>query len=151
MFDSDYGTLTLIGKRFGVSCRVCGQWLADQGLREIGGSPSREAFAAGLVNKTPTNRGDGNGYFYVWHVRGVVELLEKAGHKQVEHHDDEPKPGAARLLIGPFSHRLSGSDGYELANGNGVVFGWIRGERVATFLVKLLNLLDKHGHLPASG
>lgn len=149
-FDSEFASLTDIGRRCGVSCRVVGKWLADLGLRHIGGSPSREAFEAGLVKKAPTNRGDGDGYFYVWQIARTVGLLEKAGHKQAGRHDDPLKAAETRTLIRPFSHRPNGGDGYEIINGDGVVFGWIRGEAAANAVVRLLNLADEHGKLPAA-
>jgi len=82
MNDHEYLSLTDLGKRFGVTSRVCGQWLADLGLRVVGGSPTDEAFAMGLVRKIPTNRGTG-GYYYIWHSRKTMALLDKAGHERL--------------------------------------------------------------------
>jgi hypothetical protein len=149
MFDSDYASLTDIGTMFGVTSHVLGRWLSSElGLRTIGRSPTAKAFEQGLVKRVPTGRGSDDGYYYVWHVSKVVALLEAAGHKRVQQPEPPPAAPTANLFVGPFAYRANGGDGFEITNGDGNVFAWVRGERVAAFLVKLLTLLDERGKLP---
>lgn len=84
MNNSEWGSLTQIGAMFGVSSHKCGRWLAELGLRDVGRSPTDKAFKLGLVKQAPTNRGDDDGYFYIWSVPKTVKLLEEAGHVQVQ-------------------------------------------------------------------
>jgi hypothetical protein len=144
----EYETLTQLGKRFGVSCKKMGVWLEELGLRKVGGDPTPRAHELGLVTTAPTGRGDGNHQFYIWHTSQVIKLLEAAGHLQIGKEIDQPKEEKAPTLIGPFSHRLSGTNSYEILNGDGEAAFWTIGEENADFAVKLLNLADKAGKLP---
>lgn len=145
MFDQEFGNLGAIGAMFGVSSHVCGRWLADLGLRKVGRTPTTKAFDLGLPKKVPTNRGNGDGYFYVWHVFKTIKLLEKAGHKRIQQED--PPMGRKPMLVAPFSMRQSG-DYYEILNGNGDVFGWCLAEKGTAFIVQIFNRADDNGLLP---
>jgi hypothetical protein len=117
--------------------------VAELSLRTVGGTPSPQAHHLGLVKQAATGRGNQPGYFYLWKTDSVVELLEAAGHRQVL--NPERKPAMPNVLVGPFSNRTSSADGYDIINGNGSVFGWMRGEKAANWVVRLLNLADQHG------
>jgi hypothetical protein len=148
MIDPEYASLTEIGRRFAVSSRVCGSWLAELGLRVVAGEPTEKARSLGLTTKVPTGRGDGDRQFYIWHLQKTVMLLEAAGHKQVQL-TQQPAVISRNLLVGPFSYRSSGGNNWELLNGDGHVFSWDVGEEsVPKFIVYLLNLAYKHGKLP---
>jgi hypothetical protein len=145
MFDQEFGKLGAIGTMFGVSSHACGKWLAELGLRKVGGAPTAKAFALGLPKKVPTNRGNGDGYFYVWHVERTAKLLEEAGHKRIQ--EEEPPAAPKPNLVAPFSMRQSG-DCYEILNGNGDVFGWCLAEKGTAFIVQIFNRADDNGLLP---
>ena len=61
--DSEFSRLTEIGKVFGVSSRVCGRWVADLGLRVVGGDPTPRAYELGLVKSAPIACGAGDAPF----------------------------------------------------------------------------------------
>ncbi len=144
----EYESLTDLGKRFGVSCRRMGVWLEELGLRTVGGDPTPKAHELGLVTTVPTGRGVGNHQFYIWHTSKVINLLAAAKHQQIGRQTDRANEEKAPRLIGPFSQRLSGTNSYEILNGDGEVAFWTVGEKNAHFAVKLLNLADKAGKLP---
>jgi hypothetical protein len=150
MIDPEYSTLTDIGTKFGCSSHVIGKWLAALGLRVVGGDPTPTAKARGLVKTAPTGRGEGDHPhpFFIWHTEKTVKLLENAGHRQVQMPEPHHAAPSSKLLVGPFSNRVSGTEGYEILNGNGNAFGWVTGEGPATWVVRLLNLADKHGKFP---
>lgn len=83
MIKGAYGTLTVIGKRFGVSGKVIGKWLAELGLRVIGKQPTRRAIELGLIAKSTFNRGTGTFPIVLWDIEKTVRILEAAGHRQV--------------------------------------------------------------------
>ncbi len=145
MIDPEYNKLTDLGRQFGVSSHVIGRWLAELGLRVVAGNPTPRAWALELVRSVPTGRGDGDHPYYIWHVARTVKLLEDAGHHHTENSEMKPVVAIPNVLVGPFSSRISGSEGYEILNGNGNVFGWFTGEWAANWVVRLLNLADKHG------
>ena len=151
-FDEEYASLTEIGKQaFDVSSHVCGRWVADEGLRVVGGDPTEKAKKLGLVKRVPTGRGEGD--YWIWHRAKTIKLLEQAGHQPVQWGSSNQKEAAKthHPLVGPFSHKLSATDTYLLANGNGETFGWMVNETAATFTAKMLNLADKYGKLPPQG
>jgi len=139
MIDTDFGTLTDIGKLFGVSSKACGRWIADLGLRIIGGEPTTKAWEFGLVKSAPIPCDIGERPFFIWHTEKTVKLLEKAGHRQVH----QPTV-SGNLLVGPFSSRSSAPNGYEILNSDGNVFCWVTDEKATTWVVRLLNLADEH-------
>jgi hypothetical protein len=148
--DTEFASLTKIGKMFGVSSQKVGCWLADLGHRVIGGDPTEKARSLGFTKKVPTGRGDGDRQFYIWHISKTVKLLEGTGHQQTGVPYQQPVVISRNPLAGPFSYRSSGdSDFWELVNGDGHVFAWeIGDESVPKITVQLLNLADKHGKLP---
>lgn len=145
MIDTEFGTLTELGKKLGVSSHVIGRWIGALGLRIVGGDPTAKARELGLVKTAPTGRGEGTHLFYLWHLHKTMRLLEDAGHRPTQLPEQQPGEARPNPLIGPFSSRTSGTNGYEILNGDGKVFGWITGERAATWAVRLLNLADEHG------
>lgn len=145
MLNSEYESLTDLAKRYDTTSHQLGRWLAALGLRVVGGKPTQKAWELGLVKAAPTNRGEGDHLFYLWHVEKTMALLAGHHHAQADQQHDAVE---TNLLVGPFSHRLSGTSGCEILNGNGEVFCWITGEKAAKYIVKVLNLLDKYNKLP---
>jgi hypothetical protein len=140
----EFESLTDLGKKFGVSNQQVGKWLDLLGLRVVGGSPTTQAFELGLVKTTPTGRGNANGYFYTWHAEKTLKLLEEAGRQRI----DTAAASKPHPLVGPFSKRRSGINGYEILNRDGEVVYCTIGESNASVLVKILNALHKVGKLP---
>lgn len=145
MFDQEYANLTALGAMFGVSSHVCGKWLAELGLRKVGGVPARKAFELGLPKKLPTNRGNGEGYYFIWHLEKTVKLLDEAGHKRIQ--EDEPPSAPKPMLVAPLSMKQSG-DYFEILNGDGDVFCWCQGEKATAFIVQIFNKADECRKLP---
>jgi hypothetical protein len=64
MSEDKYLSLTELAEIVGGISHSVGRTLTTAGLRR-NGKPSSQAFALGLVQQAPTNRG--SGYFYKWH------------------------------------------------------------------------------------
>jgi hypothetical protein len=64
MSEDKYLSLTELAELVGGTSHSVGRTLTTAGLRR-NGKPSPQAFALGLVQQAPTNRG--SGYFYKWH------------------------------------------------------------------------------------
>jgi|688.fasta_scaffold636215_1 hypothetical protein len=64
MSEDKYLSLTELAELVGGTSHSVGRTLTTAGLRR-NGKPSSQAFALGLVQQAPTNRG--SGYFYKWH------------------------------------------------------------------------------------
>jgi hypothetical protein len=64
MSEDKYLSLTELAELVGGTSHSVGRTLTTAGLRR-NGKPSSQAFALGLVQQSPTNRG--SGYFYKWH------------------------------------------------------------------------------------
>ena len=150
IIDTKFASLTKIDKLFGVSSQKVGGWLAELGLRIVGGDPTEKARSLGLTKKVPTGRGDVDRQFYIWHISKTVKLLEEAGHQQTGVPYQQPAVISRNPLAGPFSYRSSGDgDFWELLNGDGQIFAWEVGEEsVPRFTVQLMNLAYRHGKLP---
>lgn len=143
MFDHEYANQTALGTYFGVSSHVVGRWLDELGLWKVGHAPTRKAFDLGLPKKAPTNRGNGNGSYFIWHIRKTVKLLEEAGHRRIQKESPSaPKP----ILVAPFSLRQSG-DYFEILNADGDVFCWCLGEKATAFIVQIFNKADDNNIL----
>lgn len=128
--------LTALGKLYGVSCRVVGQWLWEIGLRTGDGRPSQRAFDDGYVSQARLPQG---GYYWVWDGPKTIQALEQAGHEM-------PKKTTARIN-GPFTMIESAPDTYEIRSGDGTTAIWVMGENNAEFLTRLLNLAYENGRL----
>jgi hypothetical protein len=136
----EFMTLTQIGEVFGVSNQQVGKWLAKLGLRTDANRPSREAFDGGYVKEGPSR---GQGYNWVWHSEKTVRALTEAGHKSALLLACELM--APCQLNGPFEYRRSPVFGFEVANGDGTVAVWVRGEKNARFVCSVLNAADRCG------
>lgn len=135
-----YLTQTELGKLFGVSCKVVGDWLIEVGLRTIDRKPTRTAFDGGFVSQAALNAG---GYFYKWDDEKTIKALEEGGHRR-------KTPVSSGRIRGPFSFRKSSENGYEVLSGDGTVSIWIVGESNVDFVVRLLNLAYEHGKVGGS-
>lgn len=131
-------TLTQLGKVFGVSSQKAGKWLVDIGLRTQDKKPSYKAFQGDYCVTSPTGRG--GGYFYVWHRQKTVAALEAAGHRQAL---EMTTPSGE--LVGPFTMRQSGRNGFEIVDGDGSVGIWVWGHENAERLIRLLDVAYQHG------
>jgi hypothetical protein len=141
MMNDEFLNQTQLGECFGASSHAIGRWLEDIGLRTGTHRPSDRAFNDGYVKAVPTGRGDPSGYYYVWHQRKTIAVLEAAGHARV----DIPAPTSR--LIGPFVLRRSSEDGFEIVGGDGIVSMWVRGEANAKVVAQILNLAHESGFL----
>jgi hypothetical protein len=142
----EYESQTELALRYGVTSHVIGRWLAEAGLRVVGGDPTDKAHELGLVKERPTGRGEPGHTYWVWHVAKTTKILNDSGHQEICY----PEPNSDNPLIGPFDSSLSGSDSWEIRNSDGKTFCWVIGERPARFLVKVLNALHKFDKLPRS-
>lgn len=75
MSEDKYLSLTELAEIVGGTSHGVGRTLTSAGLRE-NGKPSSQAFALGLVQQAPTNRG--SGYFYKWHRDKTMPYLGSA-------------------------------------------------------------------------
>ena len=80
MNDDTFSTMrelaTIIGN--GATSHSVGKELTTLGLR-TNGKPTSQAHEMGLVKSASTGKGDGSGYFWVWHRERTVRLLRPAG------------------------------------------------------------------------
>ena len=135
-----YLTQTELGKLFGVSCKVVGDWLIEVGLRTIDRKPTRTAFDGGFVSQAALDAG---GYFYKWDDEKTIKALEKED-TGVKRRCPLEESG------GHFLFRKSSENGYEVLSGDGTVSIWIVGESNVDFVVRLLNLAYEHGKVGGS-
>jgi hypothetical protein len=144
-----------LGQYFGVSSHVVGRWLKDLGLRQQGGEPSPQVIQVGLVEMV--DLGDGH-HFWAWQKERTISILEAAGHKRIEEAERKsaPSPVQSPILdpapksaipVGPFESKRSNpeGDGFEIADSNGVVAIWVRGERFTKIVAEMLNYWHKKG------
>ena len=75
MSGDTYLSLTELAELVGGTSHSVGKTLTATGLRQ-NGKPSSQAFALGLVQQAPTNRG--SGYFYKWHRDKTMPYLGSA-------------------------------------------------------------------------
>ena len=73
----EYLSQTELGKLFGVSSHTIGEWLRDAGLRDPGGKPTFEGHE--YADTRPST--NPNTYFWVWHRKRTIRLLESRGHQ----------------------------------------------------------------------
>ena len=126
---------TELGRLYGVSCKVLGDWLIESGLRTRDRKPSQKAFEGGFVSQASLTNG---GYYYKWHREKTINALKEAGHR--------PKtPVSTGKIVGPFTARQSSENGYEVLGGDGTVSIWIIGRWNAQIVTKLLNLAYRYG------
>jgi hypothetical protein len=127
-----------LGHLFGVSSHQVGRWLKEIGLRRYDGEPAQKAIDEGIA--APVNLDDGTHPFWAWAKEATVRILEAAGHARVSAATTPLAP--LPQLLGPFTAKRSDAegDGFEVADSNGLVAIWCRGEELAGRVVKLLNL-----------
>ncbi len=141
---AEFSTLTMIARRFGVSTLTCRQWLVQLDLSTATGGPTVKARHLGLAQTARADPDHSQGRRWVWHIANTAALLETAGHCQLP----KESPVRARLLVGPFAERPSGTVGREILNGHGEVFCWALGDAASGVIVRLLNRADRQGGLP---
>jgi hypothetical protein len=130
-----------LGQLFGVSSQQVGRWLIELRLRGPR-EPSEESLANGLAKVVAND----DVIFFSWHKERVIELLRKAGHRLASEPETPPLP---TKLVGPFAARRSDEDGdgFEIADSDGMVAVWTRGETLAAKLAKLMTLAASDGWL----
>lgn len=134
----EFVSITQLGKIFGVGRKVMGKWLANVGLRTADLDPSDEAMHAGLCKFIREN----DIVFVVWHRNKTIEVLKEAGYIPVY---ELPQTLLGDTLNGPFVVNQSSEDGYQVVNGDGTVSTWIRGEKSANDLGRLMNFAYGQG------
>jgi hypothetical protein len=143
----DYLKLGQLGDLFGLSATAVGMKLKQIGLRQPNGDPTQRARDARLVNLV---RVEGMHPFWTWEKVRTVQVLEAAGCRRAgATHSPEPPTAEVEKVIGPFEPRPSDTegDGWEIADANGIVAVWVRGERVARRLAAVMTLADRCGKL----
>ena len=140
----DYLTQTQLGQLFGATSHEVGRWLKELGFKRLDGRPSEEAIRSGMA-KNVTN---GPLHFPVWNKEKAVTLFEANGHRREDVAEPEmPRSSSEVTLVGPFSARSTGGDGYELLGGNEKVGVWVRGEANAERIAAILSLAYECGKL----
>lgn len=81
----EFLSLTELGRLYGVSRVMIGDWLVDLGLRTTDKKPSRAAFDGGFVDQRPSTQP--MTYYWVWDAKKTCQLLDGAGHRRTEQHD----------------------------------------------------------------
>jgi hypothetical protein len=161
-FPFEFASITQLGSMFGVSGQAMGRCLKEIGLRDVTGAPTATATDGGVVQEV--DMGPDSHPFWSWNVNKVIRLLKAAGHRMPGEVDDltestgspaakpasEPeKPPAPTKLVGPFAARRSDvdGDGFEIADSDGMVAVWTRGEALAANLAKLMTLGAENGKI----
>jgi hypothetical protein len=140
----EYLTQSQLGQLFGATSHEVGRWLKELGFKRPDNRPSDEAMRSGIA----ANVTNGPVRFPAWNKEEVVKLLESNGHRRADSTEPEaPSRSDEVTLLGPFSARRSGEDGYELLDGNGKVGIWVRGEANAERVAALLSLAGDCGKL----
>jgi hypothetical protein len=76
--DTDFMSLTQLGRYYGVTSHIMGRWLIHVGLRTTNLRPSQVAFSDGYVKKRDCrNERD----FWVWHMLKTMGRLKEAGYE----------------------------------------------------------------------
>jgi hypothetical protein len=132
-------TQTQLGKLFGVSSHVVGEWLVKRGLRDSKTKrPTAEAHRNGYCETAPSGP---TGYHWAWDAQRTVAALTSAGHALVDDlPDDLVHPPA---MTGPFTAK---DRAVQNATGE-TVFRATAGAEHAGAIVKLLNAAHRHGML----
>jgi hypothetical protein len=131
-------TQTQIGKLFGVSSHVVGDWLTKIGLRDMTTKkPTREAHRGGYCETAPSGQA---GYHWVWDAEKTVAALRGAGHKLVDELSDELVHPPA--LEGPFT-----ASNRRVVNASRETVLRAATSQQAEVVVKLLNAAHRHGTL----
>lgn len=133
-------TQTQLGKLFGVTSHVIGDWLKQLGLRDDDGKPTRDAHEGDFCEKGPSGP---TGYCWVWNSEKTVAVIREAGHVLV------PNPPhnlvAPAILNGPFSvTKLAGSE-FAVENNDRSVSLWANNQMTADVVAKILNIAHKTG------
>ena len=140
----DYLTQSQLGQLFGATSHEIGRWLRELGFKRTDNRPSDEAIRSGVVE----NVMNGSVHFPAWNKEKVVTLLEANGHRRSDSTEPEvPSRSNDLTLVGPFSARHNGGDGYEILDGNGDVGIWVRGEANAERIAAILSLAYNCGRL----
>lgn len=135
-------TLTQLGELYGVTNQQVGKWLAEAGLRDDKGKPTRTAHDGGYCETAPSRN---DNYVWAWLPKKVVPVLERKGHTMLRMPPValvEPPP-----LSGPFGCRTDASGLTEVINADGTVAALVPGRQQADKLIAVLNAAHKLGYL----
>jgi hypothetical protein len=133
-------TQTQIGKLFGVTSHVVGDWLRTIGLRDPDGKPTQKAQDGGFCDTAPSGT---TGYHWVWTSEKTVSALIKAGHSLICNPPHNLVPPS--ILNGPFSARKSKTTEFVVENGDGSVSVWANNKATAEVLAQILNMAHNCG------
>ena len=135
-------TQTQIGKLFGVTSHVIGDWLKEIGLRDPDGKPTEEAHDGHYCKQAPSGP---TGYHWAWDAEKTVAALREAGYQLV------PNPPQAlvapAILNGPFCVRKSAGSEFVIENGDGSSSVWANNKMTADVVAQILNAADKLGYV----
>jgi hypothetical protein len=131
-------TQTQLGKLFGVSSHVTGNWLGEVGLRDgKTKKPTQKAHREGYCETAPSGA---SGYHWVWDAEKTVAALTRAGHRLLEELPGELVYPPA--LTGPFEAKER-----SIRNASGQTALRAATKEQAEVVVKLLNAAHRHGTL----
>jgi hypothetical protein len=131
---------TQIGKLFGVTSHVVGNWLREVGLRLSDGSPSEMAHEGGFCKTVPSGA---SGYYWAWHSERTIAALRAAGYSVIPNSPHNLIRPA--ILSGPFCVRKSASSDSMIENGDGSVSLWTSNPMTADVVTRILNVAHSTG------
>lgn len=134
-------TQTQLGKLFGVSSHVIGDWLTQIGLREDG-QPTKNAHGGRFCKQAIAGE---KGTVWVWDSEKTVNALISAGHLMKLNPPQTLVLPA--ILNGPFSVRTTDSSICVVSNADGSDCVRTNTKMTAEVLVKILNVAHQHGHI----
>lgn len=133
-------TQTQIGKLFGATSHVIGDWLKEIGLRDPDGKPTEEAHDGHFCKQAPSGP---TGYHWAWDAEKTVAALREAGYQLV------PNPPQAlvapAILNGPFCVRKSAGSEFVIENGDRSASLWANNKMTADVVARILNAAHDKG------
>ena len=141
-FKFPYMSQTQLGKLFGATSHVIGDWLRNLGLRDEDGMPTRKAQDGHFCKQTIAGE---KGTLWVWNSEKTVAALIEAGHLLLL---NPPQTLVApAILQGPFRLRNQPSSEFVVENGDGSVSIWASNRATADVIAQILNAAHKSGYL----
>ncbi|HBN78430.1 MAG TPA: hypothetical protein DD473_21995 [Planctomycetaceae bacterium] len=134
--------ITEVGRIFGISSHVLGNWLKENGFRRGYGNPSPEAYERKLVDTSYNTYGT---YNVLWDAEKLSQILEEAGFEKVNPPPDDLVEQVD--LEGPFSIEPTDDGPINLVDGNQNRLITVHGQSNSVVVAKILNLAHESGFL----
>lgn len=133
---------TQLGKLFGVTSHMIGDWLQSLGFRDEDGMPTRKAKEGRFCKQTVAGE---KGTLWVWNSEKTVAALVEAGHLLLL--NPPQNLVAPAILHGPFRLRNQPSSEFVVENGDGSVSIWANNRMTADVIARILNAAHTSGVL----